>query len=206
MSSPRPTKEVADEVASRARGLNNYMRRLESLHASGDLSATDVKRAQAGALLAFHTYVERSLERLFLGVVMNRLSSAQPGVTGLVHIKSEVVARAVVSGGRNYVDWLPFDQHTMKRADAFLSAGRPFSGLSGSDISAFDRLGIVRNAIAHESSHAVRKFRKTFVDGRGLPPEQQTPAGYLRATHHAGQSRFENMMADVVATFIKLCD
>jgi len=181
------------------------MKRLESLHASGALSQTDISRAQAGALLAFHTYVERSLERLFIGLLMRRLTSSQAGVSSLVHIRSDVVARAIVSGGRNYVDWLPFEQHTLKRADAFLSAGRPFSTLARADYASLERLGIVRNAIAHESTYALRRFRVQFVDGRGLPPGQQSPSGYLRGQHRPGQSRFENMMADVVVTFAKLC-
>jgi hypothetical protein len=180
------------------------MSRLERLHTEGRLSRTDVTRAQAGALLAFHTYLERSLERLFLGLVMGRLASSSASGP-LVSIKSEVVARSVVSGGRNYVDWLPYENYTLKRANAFLSAGRPFSTLSGPDYAPFDRLTVIRNAIAHESSYAVAKFRKAFVKGKALPPDQRGAAGYLRGQHRPGVSRFELVMTEVVLAFNKLC-
>jgi hypothetical protein len=201
----RAASTVADDVAARARGLNDYMARLEKLHRQGQLSKTDLSRAQAGAFLAFHTYLERSLERLFLGVLMRRLTTTDTRVRPLVDIKSEAVARSVVNGGRNYVDWLPFEQHALKRAGAFLSTGRPFADLARSDYSRFDRLSILRNAIAHESSHAMRQFRKSFTDGKSLPPDQVVPGGYLRGQHRPGQTRFENLMAEVVVSFRKLC-
>lgn len=199
----RPPSKVADEVASRGQGLAAYAARMERLYADRKIGRPDLNRVYAGAFLSFHTYVERSLERLFLGLLMGRFTS--PGIGPLVTIKSEVVARAVVSGERKYVDWLPFERHSQARAIAFLSSGKPFSEVEKADARILDRLGIVRNAIAHESSHALRTFRRTFVDGRSLPTEQQTPAGYLRGQHSPGVTRFANTINETVVVFGKLC-
>jgi hypothetical protein len=176
---------------------------MERLYADRKIGRPDLNRVYGGAFLSFHTYVERSLERLFLGVLMGRFTA--PGVTPLVAIKSEVVARAVVSGGKKYVDWLPFERHAQARAIAFLASGKPFTDVEKVDARVLDRLGIVRNAIAHESSHALRMFRRTFVDGKALPPDQQTPAGYLRGQHSPGLTRFANTINETVVVFGKLC-
>ena len=130
---------------------------------------------------------------------------AKSGIHSLVEIKSEVVARKVVAGGRRYADWLPYEKETLPRAVAFLAAGRPFSDLTTDDVKALDRLTIIRNALAHESSHAVRRFRKTFTEGRGIPPDQLTPAGYLRGQHSPGVSRFNNTLNESVTVFQHLC-
>ena len=201
MASPPST--VAAEVRSRASGLNAYVARMERLYAANELGRPDLHRVYGGAFMAYATYVERSLERLFLGILMKRF--AAPALRPLIEIQSEVVARRVVAGGRKYVDWLPFEAHTEVRALAFLAAGRPFTGLSNADKKTLDRVGILRNALAHESSHALRQFRKNFTDGKAVPAEQLSPAGYLRGQHSPGITRFTNTLAEATAVFTRLC-
>jgi hypothetical protein len=195
---------VAGEVRSRANGLNAYVARMERLFATNELGRPDLHRVYGGAFMAYATYVERSLERLFLGIVMKRI--AAPAIQPLIDVRSEVVARRVVAGGRKYVDWLPFERETEARALAFLSTGKPFTGLDNADKRTLNRLGILRNALAHESSHALRQFRRTFTDGRSLPADQLTPAGYLRGQHSPGVTRFTNTLAEATAVFARLCN
>jgi hypothetical protein len=121
-----------------------------------------------------------------------------------VVIKSPIIVHRVLAGTSRYVDWLPYDR-TVKRATAFFPSGRPFVDLASSDARAMERLATIRNAIAHESGHALRVFHKDFVDGRGLPPDQSTPAGYLRGQHTAAQTRFAFLLADAVSAFSRLC-
>lgn len=195
---------VLNDVAARARELNRYLGRVEKLHVEGRLSDRDVRRAYAGAFLAFYAYLERSIERLFLGTLMGRYEHRSLSVRPLVSIKSEHVARLAVQGGRDYADWLPWD-HTVRRAAAFLSAGRPFSELSKTHQNAFQRLGILRNAIAHESKSSQKRFRRELIAGASLPASQLTPAGYLRGQHAPGQTRFAHHLADAVVAFSDLC-
>jgi hypothetical protein len=122
-----------------------------------------------------------------------------------VDVKSEVVARRIVTAGRKYVDWLPFDRHTEPRASAFLSGGRPFSKLENSDRRALDQLDVIRNALAHESSHSLRQFRRLYTEGKALPVDQLTPSGYLRGQHSIGTTRFTNTLNEVAGIFGRLC-
>lgn len=66
-------------------------------------------------------------------------------------------------------------------------------------------LSILRNALAHESTWALTLFERTFTDGKGLPQDQLSPAGYLRGAHNPGQSRFSYHLAEAVGVFQQLC-
>lgn len=201
----QPASRVADEVVSRSRGLDHHVSRAEVAHATGSLTATDLERIYAGSFITYITFVERSIERVFLGLLMGRFSTTHQGVRALVSIDSERVARAVVNGGRAYVDWFPFEQHTKPRANAFFSRGLPFADLPSSDRTVLKRSHAIRNAIAHESSAALRNFRSECVDDLGLPPAQQRPAGYLRGHHGVGQTRLQFQMAECNAVMRRLC-
>lgn len=202
---PRPASEAVGEVfLARSRAVSGYLRRLETHHASGRLSTRDVTRAYEGAFLGFYTDLERHLEQLFLGLIMGRYRVTGSNVRPLVKIDSELVARRVVAGGQRYVDWLPYF-HIDRRAPAFLSGGRPFDRIDADDRRVLDGMLWVRNAVAHRSSHAMKVFRKNLVEGKGLPPDQRTPAGYLRGQHAPGQTRLEYFMALGVAAVGKIC-
>lgn len=195
---------VSDAAASRARGIALYINRCENLYARRELSRTDLHRTYAGAYLSFYTYVERSIERLFLGLLVDRYVMSQADVRPLVTVRSDKVARNIVSGERSYADWIPYDL-TRRRAKAFLSGGRPFSSTGSTDRKVFERMSLVRNAIAHDSAHALKIFRSEFVDGRALPPEQHKPPGYLRGQHAVNQTRLDYMFAEAVAVLGRLC-
>lgn len=200
----RHAKEIADSLRKSARSSEGFLRRLESLHREGQLSERDVTRAYEGAFLSYYTGLERHLEKLFMGLLMSRLTVTGRPPRSLVQTASDVTAYRIVAGDRSFADWLPF-HHTKKRARKWLSGGRPFDRLSKSDIQVLEQMRIVRNAIAHKSSYSNRLFRREFVDGLGLPPSQRTPAGYLRGQHAAGQTRLEYFMAYGVNVMDRLC-
>ena len=185
----RPAKTVSDEVWSRARGLDSYIKRVESLHDRNLLSRSDIERAYSGAFLELYSFVEGAIERLFLGLLVGRLEPPNVQVKALVTIQSDQVASKVVNGGRNYVDWLPYDL-TIKRAEAFFSRGLPFTGLESQHKNAFEDAGVLRNVLAHSSSHAARKFDKRFLESRAVPLGERRPSAFLRGDHTIGQTRF----------------
>jgi len=200
----KPASEVADTLAAHARGLNQYLGRIEQLLAEQRIPQVDVHRAYAGAFLSFYVDLERAMEDVFMGLVMSRLQVSKRGVRPLVAIRSEVVARKVVRGERRYVDWLPYGL-TRDRAKAFLAEGEPFTSLNDQQARPFERARIVRNALAHGGGHATRQFRRTFTDGLALPPEQRRPAGFLRGQHAIGETRFENLVAECLFVVRALC-
>ena len=156
------------------------------------------------AYLFFYITVERAIERLFIGILMGRYQFDQPGVRRRIDVRSDTVARSIVSSERSYADWLPYDL-TRRRAKSFFSGGRPFTSLSPADQKVLRRIGLIRNAIAHDSNHALRLFQSEFVSGRALPPDQHKPAGYLRGQHSVGQTRLEYSFAEAAAVMKRLC-
>ena len=195
---------VADDVASRSRGLLIYLNRLERLHKKREVFDTDLHRAYAGAWISFTAFCEQSLERLFLGLLTGRLASARTSVSPRTRIASPLVARDVLYAGRPYIDWLPYDR-TTERASAYFLHGRPFTGLSPSELSTLAGMGVLRNALAHESRHAIGKFEKRFIGSRKLPPHQKKPPGYLRGMHDKTRTRFEYEITEVASVFQTLC-
>lgn len=204
MPSSKPAATIADSFKSYARGTESYVERLERLHQAGALSARDVTRTYEGAFLGFHTSLERHIERLFLALLMSRVTPSGSGTKSLVQITDNRVAHGVISGDRSYVDWLPLHK-TKKRAAIYLSRGKPFDRLESVDIQVFERMQIIRNVVAHKSRHATTKFKRALIDGQGIPPKEQSPAGYLRGSHAPGQSRLSYLMAQGVDTLDRLC-
>ena len=196
----RPATHWADDVAARARGMNLYVQRMDRLFCQGSIPRADIERVYAGSLLAFHTYLESSMERLFVGLLMGRFQSQDPAVRPLIGVDCDRVAYHIVRGERRYAAWLPYERYTLERAKAFFSSGKPFTNLSSPQIKALDRLTTLRNALSHESYSARRAFRQSFTDGKALPPDQLRPAGYLRGLHAAGQTRFDLLLSDAVRT------
>lgn len=181
-----------------------FLRRVEAARAKSTLTATDAGRAYRGAYLEYYSFIENSIEKLFLGVVMGRYTFTDSRIRSLVQIDSEAVARRVVFGARLYADWIPF-HFTRRRAKAFLSSGRPFTDLAKGDANALDALGVMRNALAHESAHSMRLFRDGFTDGLPLPPGQLRPTGFLRGQYAAGVTRFEYYTAVGLQVVSNLC-
>jgi hypothetical protein len=181
-----------------------YLRRIESAHTAGIISAPDAEQAYRGAFLSFHSYVENTIEYLFLGLLRGRVTHRLAEVRPLIQVSSDAVATKVVFDGRSYTDWLPYTRHTVERSKLYFAQGSPFTRMSKADRLGLDELTVLRNALAHESSHALRRFRAEFTDGKALPPTQLRPAGYLRGNHAVGLTRFEFLAARAAKALVAL--
>lgn len=202
---PKSAETVAQSLRRQAMALNRYLTRIEALHSAKAIPKADLKYAYAGAFVTFYTATESSVEDLFLGLLMGRISPPRASIRPLVSIDSEVVARKVLRGERAFVDWLPYDRTTRKRAKAFFSRGRPFSSLGKAHRKSLERAAIIRNAIAHRSGSSQRLFITEFVEGKPLPPAERRPTGYLRGFHAPGQRRIALQFAEVLASVDALC-
>jgi hypothetical protein len=200
----RDASTVVDSVRAKAVSTSGYLRRIESARGSGAITENDAEQAYRGAFLSFHSQIENSLEILFVGLLRGRISHRLASVRPLLSIPSDVVASRVVFAGRSYADWLPYSRHTLERSKLYFAAGRPFTLLAKEDRKLLDALSLLRNALAHESTHALRQFRREFVEGKALPPAQRRPAGYLRGFHALGQRRFEFLTARATSTLQRL--
>ena len=171
---PKPADAIYTEVAIRAKQIDAYMVCMERLFARGLMSEKDLLLAYGGTILTFQAFTESAIEKLFLGLVAGRLQHRDRRVRSLVQIRSAIIVRRVVFGGRSYADWLPYDQYTIPRAKAFFSAGRPFSDLARSQRTHLDDMTILRNVLAHQSNHAENRFHDRFIAGKALAISAKT--------------------------------
>ena len=196
----RPTNEISDACARRANYLIGYSTRV----ANRCKAEADRNQIFAGAYISYLAFFERQIEDLFVGLLTSRYEHPSSTVRPVVVMPSTKVAKLLIAGGRSYVDWLPFDQHTKKRAPAFFVNGGPFANLAKTERSALDRASILRNALAHQSDHSLRRFATEFTAGKSLRPSELKPAGYLRGAHSLRRTRFEVQLSELVRVMSSL--
>jgi hypothetical protein len=190
----KPASDIADACARRARYLSHYARRMVSrCHTEADKN-----QVFAGAYVSYLTFFEAQIEALFVGLITERHAHPDASIAPTVAMPNSKIAKAMITGGRNYVDWLPFNAHTMKRAPVFLVEGRPFTDLSKPRRNTLDNASVLRNALAHQSDHALKRFEAEFVDGKVLPVSQRKPPGYLRGSHSLTRNRLEVQLMELV--------
>lgn len=191
----RPASEVADACARRARYLSQYARRLLALCNT----EADKNQVFAGAYVSYIAFFEAQIETLFVGLLTGKYAHPNGGVQPILNMPNAKVAKAMITGGRNYVDWLPYNLNTMKRAPVFLLDGRPFTDLANAHRKRLDNASVLRNALAHQSDHAIKRFEAEFVVGKVLPITQRKPPGYLRGAHSLTRNRLEVQLLEMVS-------
>jgi hypothetical protein len=104
------------------------------------------------------------------------------------------------------LSWFPYEW-TENRAQAFFAGGRPFTFLTNTDKTFLLDLMAIRNAVAHQGHHAIRKFEKRLISGTPLLPRERTPVGYLRSVLRTApvQTRYEQIAAECARVAYKLC-
>lgn len=201
----KPLNTLSNAYISRLRRFEQARGKVERLLLAGHVSREDVYLFYEGVFLRAVTMFEGLLEDLFVGLLAG---SVGPGhkVHPRVKFKSHSVARDVMLGGRAYVDWLPY-HHTDRRAEAFFRGGFPFCNLGKQDRKDLERIILIRNAVAHQSRTALKRFESEVVGTTPLLPFERTPPGYLRSNFRAApaQSRYEDIANTLSALVRKLC-
>ena len=153
---------ISDRFLERVMSLDRYLQKIESLYGLGHITQQDAERAYRGAYLEFHIGLEQAIEKLFLGLLRGSLRSRSHRVHPRISVKSHRVASEVVRGANRFVDWLPYDR-TLQRAEVFFRGGRPFTSLTWQEKKELEDSTAIRNALAHESSVALKRFRAALV-------------------------------------------
>ena len=172
--------KVAEELRRQLRSYERARARSELLLQQNGLRKSDVLFVYDALLLRSVCAFEAFLEKLFVSILLDKCSYAKSRVTPRVTFSSSRVLWAVLLGGQDYLQWLPYDR-TVKRAESFLRGGRPFTQLGATQIDDLRNAYRVRNAVAHPSSHAQRVFHEKVLAGLTLPPRERTTAGFLRS-------------------------
>ena len=203
---PSATASLATAYVSKVGSLETTRTKVENLLASGDLSVVDVEQVYAGLFLDAFTEFEALLEDLFLGIVSGSHASSVATTKRRVEIVPNVHTREICFEGRTYLDWLPLDKYTKKRAERFLTDGEPFSKLTAPEEKTIERLHLLRNAVAHKSDSAKSKFEAS-IQALPLLPQEKTPTGFLRSKPNgpAGLNQYQIGVVELEAIALKLC-
>lgn len=203
---PRPSHRLADDLISHLQNIEKTRSKMENLFSSGAIVRRDIEQVYAGLYMNAITSLEHVIENLFIGLLVGNLTARTTAVAPRVRFSSNGVARDVVFGGQNYVDWFPYDR-TVKRAKAFFRTGLPFTLLTNADRHTLERLLYIRNAIAHPSSHARRMFEDKVIGTLPLTSREKTPTGFLRSPFRISpyQTRYENVISEMVSISNVLC-
>jgi hypothetical protein len=202
---PRPATTLSDNYAARLRTFERARQKLERMLTEGHITRHDVTLFYEGIFLRTVTAFEGLMEDLFVGLLAGGITPGRK-VRPRVTFQSHAVARDVMLGGRAYVDWLPY-HFTNKRADAFFRGGYPFCNLDNNDKKELERIILVRNAVAHQSRSARRKFEDEVIGTTPLLSKERTPAGYLRSVFRVApaQTRYEEIASTCAMLSRKLC-
>jgi len=202
----KPTTSLANALVGHLKALEWTRSKMETLLTRGVIVRRDIEHVYEGLYLDAITSLENLIGELFLGLLTGRIVHSSSVVVPRVTFRSDRVARDIVFGGRNYVDWFPY-RYTEQRAKAFFRSGIPFTTLDKADKARLENLLYIRNAIAHKSSYAKRKFEQEVIASLPLTPRERTPAGFLRSRFRITpiQTRYENLVTDLVSIALKIC-
>lgn len=179
-----------DKLVLRLQGIERTRKRVESLLAANHIGIRDMDAIYAGLFTNAITGFEAFIEELFINLLVgnSRYSNSTPRAA----FKAHEVARDVILGRDQYVEWLPYER-TKDRAVIFFRGGRPFSMLPTLLEEKIRHSSIIRNALVHSSRHAKAKFEQKVISSISLAPKEQTPIGFLRSQFRISpvQRRFE---------------
>lgn len=197
---------LSERLTKKYRALDLTRKRVDRLFNSNQIALRDKKQFYEGLYLKTHVLFETFLEELFYGLLVENSSIETPNtIVTRVSIKSHVIARDLVQAGKDYIDWIPYER-TMDAAKLYFRNGNPFCGLNQNEKDDIYKSHVMRNVIAHESRHSLRKFEQHLIGATALPTSERKPAGYLMGIYatHPDQTRYELYAAKLRNIAIKL--
>ena len=202
--------EISKKLVSHLANIDKTRRKSESLLNSGELVNRDIELIYSGLFIEAVTSFERFIEDLFILLVSQKVTHPSKRVKPYTTLKSTVIARHILHGERQYLDWLPYKRYTKKRAKAFFINGLPFTGLDSGDPAInldkkvetiTERISIIRNVLAHKSVQSFNRFRNKIIESSGpLRLREKSPIGYLRGLHSVHPNvttRYEQIIDEI---------
>lgn len=209
----KSAKSLSDGLVGHLGNIEKTRRKAEELFRNGELANRDLNMIYSGLFIEAVVSFERFIEDLFTDLLSQRVTHDSKRVKPKTQFNSPQVAWDVLLGERLYIDWLPYNKFTVKRAKRFFKNGLPFVGLdSGIDTTIqpsldkkidtiTERISTIRNALAHKSDHSFKAFeRKIISNSSALHSKEKNPIGYLRGlhtSHPVPMTRYEQIINDI---------
>lgn len=204
---PKFSTTLRNEFALRISQINSTRVNFENAFNHRQISDVDIIQGYAGLYLDLFTEFENLIESLFIGILSGSVSSPNNTVIRKVRIKPVTEVEGVIMGEkRTYVDWFPYKENTIKRAQIYFDQGRPFTNLTNFQKDKLAKFHKIRNAIAHKSKKVDTQFQ-TIIAGMTLSPVEKTPSGFLRSIPNAatGLTQLQIISDELLAISNNLC-
>jgi len=186
--------------------LRERRRNFENAFNANVLNREDIGFAYMGLYLSVFTEFESFLEELFVGIVSGQIKHSSSLVGRRVRILPKMLTEEIIFANKKYIDWFPYEQWTVPRANLFLDQGHPYTQMSTEDLKKLENYQILRNVIAHKSKFAINKFNTT-ISALPLLPDEKLPGGYLRSIPNRvnGRTQIEIAFDEISVLAKKLC-
>ncbi len=123
-----------NKLISHLNSLDKTRKKMEMLLKGRVIVRRDLEQFYEGLFMSSMTYLENWIENLFIGLLVGKIKHHSSSVVPRVSFNSDRIAGEITFGGRRYLDWLPYQKFTVKRAKAFFRNGLPFTNLDKRDI------------------------------------------------------------------------
>jgi len=135
------------------------------------LYKTDKEKAFEGLFLYSVTVFENYIEELFLWILKWKYS---PKYASWIKLNKDIVFSQKISDKKikkiilwdkngSYIDWLPYNDRTIKRSKKYFIDWKPFSQLSQINLDNLQKISELRNYIAHKSKESKNIFTKSYT-------------------------------------------
>lgn len=161
--------------------------RVEKLYSKQKLRERDVLAVYEGLFLRAVVGFEDLIEKAFFAILEG--NTPKPAWKPLISGQKKSLRECVLNA-KNYLDWLPYER-TLERASIFLKSGKPFTLLDKNEKTKIQHVLLIRHAIAHQSTSALKKFHSVVVGSTSLPAKERYPARFLRGYSHSTIRRYE---------------
>jgi len=203
----KPSIIIANEFIGHLKYLEMTRSKMEYLLGKGYIVRRDIEQVYEGLYIDSITSFEGFIEKLFIGLLVGNIVHDFSKIVPRIYFKSYSVARDVVYGGRTFVDWFPYERFSEKRAKSFFRNGWPFTCLKRNDKNKLENIMVIRNALAHKSTHSILRFRNEVIGSKPLRTKERTPSGYLRSRFRINpiQTQYENIIITLSEIAGELC-
>lgn len=185
----KSAEEVFSALQRRYIKLDRTSTRANDLHSRGMISGFDVEQIYSGVYLDAFVSLERFIEDLFLGYISGQVVAPSRAAKSLVAITPSSKVKDVLLGGKKFIDWIPYDQYTKKRAETYFSPNSKFRTLARQDEILLVQLHQIRNALAHRSTHSTDVFHRLVIGNLSISPLDKRPGNFLRTIFRANPSQ-----------------
>lgn len=202
---PKLCNRLYQSFSERTTSIESTRSKMEGLLTAGSINLNDIQHLYAGLYMELFTEFESLLEELFFGLYNGTYFSRHYTINRKSRITPVSEIQPIVYSGKAYVNWLPYKEHTLKRAKLYFDLGEPFRQLTNVEIQLISNYHIIRNAIAHKSPNSLDKFN-SIIAALPLLPRERTPTGYLRSIPGGtGQNQFQIAVGELKVLANKLC-